>query len=229
MATFAQMNPRIIERKAPLEYQFEGDRLWLDPLKALFIEQGKVLIVSDLHVGKAGHFRKNGIALSNDIGRGNLWNMSILLDRYSPDRVVFLGDLTHSDHNSEWDEFCDFRGNYPGSEWILVKGNHDVMDDYNYVEAGLEVCKSLDQGRFTLVHDVSEFESEENYYYLSGHIHPCVRLTGRGATSLRLPCFWFGKTYAVLPAFGGFTGTFKVKPAKGDKVFVCTPDSVRQV
>lgn len=35
------------------------------------------------------------------------------------------------------------------------------------------------------------------------------RLAGRGGDAVRLPCFWFGDTVAVLPAFGSFTGTPK--------------------
>ena len=59
-------------------------------------------------------------------------------------------------------------------------------------------------------------------YAVAGHIHPGVRLNGRGRDSLRLPCFWFTKTHAVLPAFGDFTGLADVAPQEDDRVFVDT-------
>jgi metallophosphoesterase superfamily enzyme len=43
-------------------------------------------------------------------------------------------------------------------------------------------------------------------YVLGGHLHPCVKLLGRARDRMRLPCFWFGPTVGVLPAFGAFTG-----------------------
>jgi metallophosphoesterase superfamily enzyme len=63
-------------------------------------------------------------------------------------------------------------------------------------------------------------------YALAGHIHPAVRLTERGGQSLRLPCFWFGARVGVLPAFGAFTGSARVRPRAGDQVFVVADGEV---
>ena len=46
--------------------------------------------------------------------------------------------------------------------------------------------------------------------------------------SMRLPCFWFGEKYGVLPAFGDFTGTHRIKPKKGDQVYVCAGKVIRK-
>jgi uncharacterized protein len=46
---------------------------------------------------------------------------------------------------------------------------------------------------------------------------------------MRLPCFWFGKYVAVLPAFGSFTGTYTVLPKQGDRVFVVADTAVIEV
>ena len=56
-----------------------------------------------------------------------------------------------------------------------------------------------------------------------------VRLSGCGEKSLKLPCFWFGARYGVLPAFGAFTGTVEVLPRRGDQVFVVAEEEVLQV
>ena len=65
-------------------------------------------------------------------------------------------------------------------------------------------------------------------YALSGHIHPAVRLSSSGE-SLRLPCFWFGARYGVLPAFGAFTGCAEVLPRRGDQVYVIAEEEVLKV
>jgi metallophosphoesterase superfamily enzyme len=57
-------------------------------------------------------------------------------------------------------------------------------------------------------------------YVLSGHIHPAVRISGVGRQKEYLPCFYFGKDYAVLPAFGSFTGQAAIYPEPGDRIFV---------
>jgi metallophosphoesterase superfamily enzyme len=70
--------------------------------------------------------------------------------------------------------------------------------------------------------------SRRGGYALAGHIHPAVRLTS-GEESLRLPCFWFGARYGVLPAFGAFTGTAEIRPRRGDQVYVVAEQEVLKV
>jgi len=52
-------------------------------------------------------------------------------------------------------------------------------------------------------------------------------LTGPARQREKLPCFWFGKDVAVLPAFGDFTGCAVVDAAEGDSVWVVAADVVR--
>jgi metallophosphoesterase superfamily enzyme len=60
-------------------------------------------------------------------------------------------------------------------------------------------------------------------YYFSGHLHPGIRIRGMGKQSLQFPCFYFGSDYAVLPAFGRWTGTVSIDPAPEDNVFAILP------
>lgn len=57
-------------------------------------------------------------------------------------------------------------------------------------------------------------------YTLAGHVHPAVVLHDVDGSSLRLPCFYFGRHYGLLPAFGSFTGTHAIRPRAGDGVYV---------
>ena len=55
-------------------------------------------------------------------------------------------------------------------------------------------------------------------FVIAGHLHPAVRLSGRGDDSLRLPCFWWRERLAILPAFGEFTGGATIAREAGDRV-----------
>jgi len=60
-------------------------------------------------------------------------------------------------------------------------------------------------------------------YYFSGHLHPGIRIRGGGRQVLQFPCFYFGAEYAVLPAFGRFTGTVSIDPLPESNVFAILP------
>ena len=109
----------------------------------------------------------------------------------------------------------------------IVRGNHDKKAgdppecfSARCIDAG-EVA-----GPFVLNHEPGP---SRGGYALAGHIHPAVRLSASGEKPLRLPCFWFGARYGVLPAFGAFTGNAEVLPRRGDQVFVIAEQEVLQV
>jgi metallophosphoesterase superfamily enzyme len=74
----------------------------------------------------------------------------------------------------------------------------------------------------------TESLGDTSQYGLVGHIHPQIVLS-EGKKKLRLPCFWFGERYAVLPAFGEFTGCATVVPASGDRAFVIADGRVIEI
>ena len=65
-------------------------------------------------------------------------------------------------------------------------------------------------------------------YVLAGHLHPCVTLGGRASQRLRLPCFHFGASTGVLPAFGAFTGMHPVRPVAGERVYLVADGVVHE-
>jgi metallophosphoesterase superfamily enzyme len=60
-------------------------------------------------------------------------------------------------------------------------------------------------------------------------VHPAAIVGGRGPGTLRLPCFHFGATVGVLPAFGEFTGSHVLPRAPGDRVFVIAGEALREL
>jgi len=63
-------------------------------------------------------------------------------------------------------------------------------------------------------------------HVLAGHIHPVVSIGQQYQRAIRCPCFWHQPQCTVLPAFGHFTGGYRVTPAKDDQVFVAGAERV---
>lgn len=205
-----------------------GEVLFLLPERAIFRPKTGQLLLADLHIGKANHFRKNGMAVPDMAGKNNLWRLSGLIERWAPREVVFLGDLFHSANNEAWPEFVDFINAYTGVKRILVRGNHDVLGTTVFAEAALDVVDQYLTGPFLLTHDRTQSREHFNLY---GHVHPAVRMRGKGRQYLRLPCFFFDmeERYGILPSYGDFTGMQVLKPKESHAVFVATETEVMSV
>lgn len=198
----------------------------LHPLKAIFWKEQQTLLIADLHLGKARHFRKEGFPVPQEVGDQNYEMLIHLLLHYRPERVIFLGDLFHSDYNEEWTEISDLVQQFSSVQFDLVQGNHDILTDYAYAKANIRLFKKnllIDQ--VLLSHEPMD-SIPTGTYNLAGHIHPCVWLRGKGKQKMRLPCFYFGKNQGLLPAFGAFTGMAEIKVKKEDQVFVLAEDVV---
>lgn len=186
------------------------------------------MILSDLHFGKSGHFRKSGIGVPQDIYKEDLHRLFSQIQSFKPAKLIIAGDMFHSQANKEIDFFLKWRKDMPGLEIILIKGNHDILPVKWYEMADIQLIhKKIRIKDFCFTHDIKDdCESEEDVYTFSGHIHPGIRIRGIGKQSLRLPCFFFAENYAVLPAFSLFTGLAKINPSPKDKVFALVENSV---
>lgn len=199
-----------------------GEELLLLPEKVIWWKKEKALLVADLHLGKSGHFRKSGIAVPAAIEQDDLGILSGLIDDFKPEHIYMLGDLFHSVVNKDWYEFTLWRKQFIRPEFHLIKGNHDILDNELLREAGISVYNEyLDMPPFRFIHSapVQEIISGSGYYYLSGHIHPGVKLRGQARQFLYLPCFYFTESQGILPAFGRFTGNSVLKIYPADQVY----------
>ena len=194
--------------------------------RCLFWEEEKTLIVSDLHFGKTGHFRKNGIAVPQFIYKEDLQRLVTLITFYKTQRIIVVGDMFHSHENKELELFVKWRKDLNHVHIHLVKGNHDIIETGWYKKAGIELSDELEVNGFRFIHDINTASSiDQNNYYFSGHFHPSVILKGTGKQSLRFHCFYFGKDYAVLPAFSKFSGVTLIEPKKNDHVYAIVESS----
>ncbi|MDB5203727.1 MAG: metallophosphoesterase [Ferruginibacter sp.] len=213
------MSAHILHRLLDNQFLLNIDR-------TIFWEEERSLILSDLHLGKSGHFRKSGIGIPQNIFKEDMQRLLAAIQFYKPQQLIIVGDLFHSHFNKEHDLFLRWRKDLAQLPIQLVKGNHDILKKEWYADAGINVHdESLVIGKFMFTHDIDTCPEHKGYCF-SGHIHPGIRLRGLGRQSLQLPCFYFAKTYAVLPAFGKFTGTFPIRPLTGESVYALVDDAV---
>jgi len=195
----------------------------------LFWENESALIVADLHIGKTGHFRKAGIGVPQQVYKDDLHRLLAQILFFKAERLIIVGDLTHSVANKELDLFSRWRKDFPSLDVHLVKGNHDILADKWYSETDIHLStEQFSLNRFLFVHDIMSkgIKAAKGQYMFAGHVHPGVSIRGRGRQSLHFPCFYFTKKYCVLPAFSRFTGTFRVEPQDGEEVFAIIENDV---
>jgi uncharacterized protein len=207
-----------------------GEELVLLPERAVFWPARKLVFVADFHLGKAASFRRAGIPLPSGTTAENVERLGRAIDKTGATSVVFLGDFLHSAQGrteSTLGRFGAWREERARVELTIVRGNHDKKAGDPPAAWGVRCIEAGERvGPFVLNHEPG---ASRGGYALSGHIHPAVRLSACGEKSLRLPCFWFGSRYGVLPAFGAFTGNAEVLPRRGDQVFVIAEQEVLQV
>lgn len=218
---------------APFHYKLLENNWWLLPQRMIYWEEQQSLIVSDLHFGKTGHFRKEGIPVPASVYKEDMQRLMSQLQYFQPKHLVVVGDMFHSKANKELEFFIKWRNDFPHIDFQLIKGNHDILSAQWYQEAGIEIInEEMAINNFSFMHDIdamadSKFPAVR--YRFSGHIHPGVRISGGGRQTLAFPCFYFTPSFCVLPAFSRFTGLAMVKAKEQDNVFAIVNQTIIQL
>lgn len=209
-----------------IETTVAGEKLTLLSEKAILWSEKKILIISDLHLGKINHFRRKGIPIPTKANHKNIETLINLLQEFHPKEVIFLGDLFHSHYNQEWEVFGQMLSYFPNVSFRLVKGNHDIMSEHQYRKYNIQIHDPYFKlFPFIFAHDEIELP-DDDCFLLTGHIHPGVMVRGKGRQRLKLPCFYFNSTRGLLPAFGQFTGTAPITVKEGDEVYVLVDNRI---
>ncbi|MGD2187127.1 MAG: ligase-associated DNA damage response endonuclease PdeM, partial [Desulfobacterales bacterium] len=181
----------------------------------------RILLIADPHFGKAASFRSMGIAVPSGTTRDDLNRLGALILKYQPEELVVLGDLIHSAKSKGSEillQFEEWRTGFSDLKITLIKGNHDRLSGRPPAELRFDQIENATRiGSVMLSHKPS---AHAGRYTIAGHIHPAVRLKGIGGQRETLPCFYFSRQYAMLPAFGSFTGNHIIKPSPQDQVYV---------
>lgn len=208
-------------------WRHAGTELRLSPERAAWWPETGTLLAADVHIGKAATFRALGVPVPAGTTAGTLDRLSATLEATGAARLVLLGDLLHAPQALEpaqREALARWRTRHAAVEMTLVRGNHDARAGRLPPGLGIEeVEEPYAAGPFALCHE--PIDAADGRYVLAGHLHPAVRLAGR-ADAVRLPCYWFGRSRGVLPAFGEFTGALTVRPRPGDRVFAIAGDRV---
>ena len=187
-----------------LSWAWGSEQLQFLPQRALWRPEGRILMVADLHLGKAETFQAHGIPMPSDADAGTFNPLLDLCDQWRPNRLIVLGDLIHASVGLT-PRLRDTLRALPeliGAELQLIGGNHDR---HSWFE-GLPQSPSQALGQLWLSH-APEGPRKPDQLNICGHLHPMSRLVGR-ADHLRLPCFAYDPDgpRLVIPAFGELTG-----------------------
>lgn len=205
-----------------ISINFAGEQLTLNQYRSIFWDKEKSLILSDLHLGKTAHFRKNGIALPNGVIEKDLENLQKLIEHYEPEKIIIVGDLFHAELNSEIEIFRKWFEDFNMIKWLLVKGNHDRFSE----EFGIEEAQIYETENIIFNHEHLDFIQKPQ---IGGHIHPGVSLMVQNRQKLKFPCFLVSENQIILPAFSQFTGldiNFEKKQNSTFKKYIITAEKL---
>ena len=175
------------------------------PDKALWVEQQRLLLIADVHLGKADHLQAHGIAIPSDGERANLQRIEQLSQHWQPAELIVLGDLVHHPKaiSSELEQRVVTLLDSLNCPITWVEGNHDRRSRLGTLQGQPSQSR---QGLW-LSHEPEK--PPEGQLNICGHLHP-VSILRQASDQMRLPCFSLVRSIPrlVLPAFGCLTGGF---------------------
>lgn len=204
-----------------------GEALVLSPERVVFWSRERILIASDLHLGKTAHFRKHGIAVSSAVMHNDLQRLARQIEIFDPRCVLVTGDLFHRERNTDVVFFEAWRAAYRHIDFTLISGNHDMSIAFDFEKNHFKRYDSyLDILPFRFEH---HFRAPSSHFSVSGHLHPGIVLEGPARRRLRLPCFVLTGNALILPAFSEFTGLDTGKYFDDAKYYAIAGDKVLAV
>lgn len=200
--------------------ELAGEIVWLLAHKAVYWPARKMLVIADIHFGKAAAFRALGVPVPRGTTTQNLLELDALLASYACEEIVFLGDFLHAraaHAPATVAAMLAWRVRHPHVRLTVVRGNHDAHAGDPAAALGIRmVDEPYTVGKLSFCHHP---DTVAPGYVLAGHVHPVFHLRG-DIGGLRLPCFLLGQQRAILPSFGAFTGGHAVRPGVGERVYV---------
>jgi uncharacterized protein len=182
-------------------FDWRGARLLACPSGALWWAAERLLVVADLHLGKAGRMaRRGGALLPPYEAAETLDRLGAEIARLDPATVLALGDSFDDDACAgELEAECLGRltALMAGRDWIWVAGNHDPSP----LGLGGTHLREHRRGPLVFRHAAEAGGDGE----VSGHWHPKIAVPLR-AGSVTRSCFLRDLRRLILPAFGTYTG-----------------------
>jgi DNA ligase-associated metallophosphoesterase len=209
-----------------MRVDLHGETVEMLPERALHWPARHILLVADVHFGKAAAFRARGVPVPRGTTSQNLAMLDLLVARHGIRHIVFLGDFLHAraaQASATVDTLRDWRRRHPTLLLSLVRGNHDRHAGDPPGDLAIDISdEPWHMPPFAFCHHPQEVEGA---YALAGHLHPVYRLASRH-DSARLACFVLGEHQGVLPAFGAFTGGHPVDATPETRLFLVVDDQI---
>ncbi|MCZ8182564.1 MAG: ligase-associated DNA damage response endonuclease PdeM [Beijerinckiaceae bacterium] len=203
MRQSAQLNDA--RRAVPARILLAGHEVLLLPAGAAYLQDERLLVVADLHLGKGLAYASRGQMLPPYDSLETMRRLLALVRHWQPGRLVLLGDSIHRQTlmeaslapvAGELDELARM------VELIWIAGNHDP--DLSGLPGAVAGEIEL-PGALRLRHE----PATDGHAEIVGHLHPAARLPTRAGRQRRR-CFVAGENRLLLPAFGALTGALCV-------------------
>jgi len=210
-----------------LAYRLDDESVELCADRALWWTRTRTLFVADVHLGKAAAFRAGGVPVPRGSTARDLARLEALVAATKAERLVVLGDFLHAKRGvvpALETAFVAWRTRHASLALTLVRGNHDAHAGDPPADWRIDVVAEPHALPPFLACHVPA--SPRTGYALCGHVHPGVRLSGRGDDTARLPCFLIGRRRIILPAFGRMTGLAIVSPDPDETVVAIAGNSL---
>ncbi len=183
---------------------------------ALWNPDARVLVVSDLHLGKSDRIaRRSGAMLPPYETFETLQKLARDIAQTTPRTVISLGDSF--DDNRGVDGLLDqdrmaIEGLTAKQDWIWISGNHDPAP----IGLGGRSADDVTMGAVVFRHIASDNLGGSGE--ISGHFHPKLRLQTRAGLISR-PAFIWDENRLILPAYGAYTGGLEVTHPQISRLF----------
>jgi DNA ligase-associated metallophosphoesterase len=203
--------------------ELEGHTLELLPEHAAYWRDERLLLVADLHLGKAQTFQTFGLPVPSGAETTDLERLAVLAERLKPQRVALLGDILHSRVGLRDNLVTQIASSFKrlNAEVLLVAGNHDrAALSRVAASAKLEMHAQLEMHGVCLTH-----KPLERGAFIAGHVHPRATLRIEG-DMVKLPCFVLEGSGLTLPAFSSFAAGANMARREGRRRFVIAGEHV---
>jgi DNA ligase-associated metallophosphoesterase len=209
-----------------IDIHFGAEPLTLLADRALYWPAHRSLILADVHLGKDASFRAAGMPVPAGNSTKDLARIEKLIAETNAEQLVVLGDLVHNraSHQPELAAaFSRWRSAHRHLEILLIRGNHDRRAGPPPVDWQLkELHEPLDAGPFIFAHEPQPAGKP----VMCGHVHPAVAVRDFDRSYATLCCFVVDENQMILPAFGSFTGGYKMHAEPGRRIYALAGKSV---
>jgi len=195
------------------DLEIAGVTMSADLSGALFWDEQRLLVVSDLHLEKGSSFAARGVLLPPYDTVATLSRLASVIARLNPRTVIALGDSFHDRTAHERLSAADrdaLAALQARRDWIWISGNHDPALT---PDLGGTVASEVAIGAIVFRHEPTGRIGE-----IAGHLHPKARVATR-ARWMERRCFASDGERMVMPAFGAYTGGLSIRDDAFAKIF----------